>query len=582
MFHRRRLFPQLRPVYNQLPLGCLSKSKLTSMTPNAVFTCIAEPTNQLLEQSARLLMSLRWFGGSLAQARFVLGCTGPIPQQALELLDHYQAETTTIERYDPTHGHSNKIALLGSPIFAGHDIVVLLDCDTVLVQDPARWLNREVVAIKLADLPTVSLVELQAIFRHFECPVPSPRYHHELTGDACLAYCNSGVMIVPEKYRQRLAGQWDYWNRQVLTAPETLRFNRLHTDQVSLALALENSEVPFAPLPAEMNTPAHFSAEAYPPAWQELDPVIIHYHRLSYPDGFLKPCALGQCTRRIESFNARLRAEVTPRRSISLASSQPTAVPHKEGPKVVVGSGWWCADSPHDWTIGSPSTRSVAFFDVWYRQVVRCLKPECIVITDSASPVKPDYRSYPAVRWIELDRNYGHPNDLRTGRIRTKYSGFTRAVINGAMYALCCDADFYVYVEQDCLLRGEDFLSHAVGDAAEDILMGRVTEKGRGLGGAPAAPMPQQSLVVVRNVGLPRFIEGIMNAPYTDGELSPEMIMHGRLATVGFLRVPYGRSRPIDFERSHFYAQHLNADELQRFLSLIGVHLRDQEFAFQQ
>ena len=550
------------------------------MTPNAVFTCIAEPTNQLLEQSARLLMSLRWFGGSLAQARFVLGCTGPIPQQALELFDHYGAEVATVERYDPTHGHSNKIALLGSPILAGHDLVVLLDCDTVIVQDPARWFNQDAVAIKLADLPTVSLAELQAVFRHFKGPMLSASYCHELTGDACLAYCNSGVIIVPEKYRQRLASQWDYWNQQALTAPETLPFNRLHTDQVSLALALENSGVPFAPLPAEMNMPVHFSAEAYPPAWQELDPVIIHYHRLSYPDGFLKPCVLGQCTRRIESFNARLRAEVRPQRSI--ASSQATAVPQRGGPKVVVGSGWWCAESPHDWTIGSPATRSVAFFDIWYRQLVRCLEPECIVITDSASPVKPDYRSYPAIRWIELDRNYGHANDLRMGRIRTKYSGFTRAVINGAMYALCCDADFYVFVEQDCLLKGEDFLSHAVGDAAEDILMGRVTEKGHGLGGTPAAPMPQQSLVIVRSVGLARFIEGIVNAPFTDGELSPEKIMHDRLAPIGFLRVPYGRSRPIDFERRHFYAQHLNADELRRFLSLIGARLRDQEFAFLQ
>jgi hypothetical protein len=98
--------------------------------------------------------------------------------------------------------------------------------------------------------------------------------------------------------------------------------------------------------------------------------------------------------------------------------------------------------------------------------------------------------------------------------------------------------------------------------------------------GAPAAPMPQQSLVIVRSAGLPRFIEGIVNSPHTDGELSPEMIMHNRLAPVGFLRVPYGRSRPIDFEGSHFYAQHLDDDELQRFLSLIGVRLRDHGFAF--
>jgi hypothetical protein len=550
--------------------------------PNTVFACVAEPTKQFLEQSARLLMSVRWFGGSYAEARFVLACTGPVPQEALKLADHYGAEVITIQRYHPTHGHSNKIVLLGSPVLAGHDIVVLLDCDTLLVQDPARWLNVDAVALKLADLPTVSLVELESIFRHLECAVPSPRYHHELTGDACIAYCNSGVMIVPEKYRQRLAGQWDYWNQQVLGLPKTLSFNRFHTDQVGLALTLENSEVPFAPLPAEMNLPAHFSADSYPPVWQELDPFIVHYHRLSYPDGFLKPCALRQCTRRIDAFNARLRAEMRPKLSISQEPSQPTGAARKGYPKIVVGSGWWCADSPHDWTIGSPATRSVAFFDIWYRQLVRCLGPERIVITDSASPIKPDYLSYPGVHWIELDRNYGHPNDLRTGRIRTRYSGYTRAVINGAMYALCCDADFYVYVEQDCLLQGEDFLRHAIGDAGEDILIGQVTEQGRGMGGRMAAAMPQQSLVVVRGAALPRFIDGIVNAPCTDGEVSPEMIMHGRLAPVGFLHVPYGRSRPIDFERSHFYVQHLDRDELQRFLSLVGLPLRDNEFAFQE
>ncbi len=527
-------------------------------------------------------MSIRWFGGSLGQARFVLGCTGPVPQAALELFDHYGAEVVTVERYDPTHGHSNKIALLGSPILAGHDIVVLLDCDTVLVQDPASWLDPRAVAAKLADLPTVSLEELEAIFGHFKCAIPLPRYYHELTGDACIAYCNSGVIVVPEKYRPRLVSEWDYWNRLVLALPETLRFKRVHSDQVSLALALENSEVPFTPLPPEMNMPAHCTADAYPPRWQGLDPVIIHYHWLSYPDGFLKPCPLWQCTCRIASFNARLRAEVRPRLSISLESSKSAPADHKApASKVVVGSGWWCADSPHDWTIGSPATRSVAFFDVWYRQLVRCLNPERIVVTDSASPVKPDYCSYPVLRWIELDRNYGHANDLRTGRIRTKYSGFTRAVINGAMYALCCDADFYVYVEQDCLLQGEDFLTHALGDSTEDILIGRVTESGRGLGGAAAAPMPQQSLVIVRKAGLDRFIGGIVGAPWTDGERSPERTMQDRLAPVGFVRVPYGRSRPIDFERSHFYAQHLDADELQRFLTLIGVQLCDQEFAFE-
>jgi len=553
------------------------------MTTNAVFTCITEPTKRLLDQSARLLMSIRWFGGSLAKARFVLGCTGPLPQPALEFFDHYGAEVTTVERYDPTHGHSNKIALLGSPILAGHDGVVLLDCDTVVVQDPAPWLDARAVGAKLADLPTVSLTELQAIFRHLKCPVPSAHYNHELTGDPSIAYCNSGVVVVPETYRSRLAEQWDHWNRLVLTLPDAVQFNRLHADQISLALALENSEIPFTPLPPEMNTPVHL--DTYPPAWDALDPVIIHYHWLAYSSGFLKPTSLQQSCRRIETFNARLRAEGHTDSDIVFAASSRQPAKQKitrrtATPKVIVGSGWWSDNRPHDWTIGAPITQSVHFFRLWYQQVMHCLNPHSIVITDSAGPEKPDFRSFTNIHWIELDQNYGQPNDIRVGRIQVKYSGFTRAVISGAMYALCCEADFYVFVEQDCLLFGDDFLNRAIAGSKDDILLGQPTKMGRGLSGSVAAPMLQNSLVIVRRAGLERFIDAILGAPWSDGEVSPEQTMRRRMSPYGLIGIPFGRSRPIDFKEPNFYVHHVDDDELHQFLGLINTSLAPPEFAF--
>lgn len=190
-------------------------------------------------------------------------------------------------------------------------------------------------------------------------------------------------------------------------------------------------------------------------------------------------------------------------------------------------------------------------------------------MTDSASPIKPDRGADASLVWIELDRNYGHALDLREGKIKTKYSGFTRSVMNGAMYALCCDADFFVYVEQDCLLVGENLLDEAIGDATENILLGARTENGVGLNGAIAAPMLQQSLIVVRRSALERFIEGLVGSPWSDGEVSPEEIMAHRLAPFGLLRIPYGRSRPIDFTRSHFYVQHLSEEELATMRRLL-------------
>ena len=248
-------------------------------------------------------------------------------------------------------------------------------------------------------------------------------------------------------------------------------------------------------------------------------------------------------------------------------------------PKIVVGSGWWCDVTPHEWALGSASTRSIGFFDLWYRQVSECLRPDRVIVTDSASPLKPSYRAHKGLQWVELDRNYGHANDIRVGRIRTKYSGFTRSVINGAMYALCCDADFYVYVEQDCLLYGKDFLNEAVGNSTADILLGAPTENGKGLGGRPADGMLQQSLIVVRRSGLERLLIGLLSTTATDGEVSPEETMRMRLQPFDFVWVPYGRSRPIDFNRSHFYVQHLDEDELASFREKLPAEASAAEFS---
>jgi len=102
-------------------------------------------------------------------------------------------------------------------------------------------------------------------------------------------------------------------------------------------------------------------------------------------------------------------------------------------------------------------------------------------------------------------------------------------------------------------------------------LLGAPTENGKAPNGGLAAFMLQQSLLIVRRAGLERFLQGILGAPWTDGELSPEEIMRQRLAPFELVQVPYGRSWPIDFDRCHFYAEHLDDDELRRFLACIGI-----------
>jgi hypothetical protein len=242
-----------------------------------------------------------------------------------------------------------------------------------------------------------------------------------------------------------------------------------------------------------------------------------------------------------------------------------------ERPKIVVSSGWWCDYETPAWRIGDPATRSPGFFELWYRLVMKYIEPTRIVVTDSAAPLKPAPAYRERVTWIELDRNYGHANDIRFGLSITKYSGGSRARILGCAYALCCDADYYMYVEQDCLVHGEHLLDAALDGTTEAVVVGGPTEGGRGLvPGTIALPMLQNSLIIVRRDGLERLLHAMILAAETDGELPPEKKMERDYAPYELLAIPYGRSRPIDFTRSHFYAQHLTASELAEFCSLEG------------
>ncbi len=242
---------------------------------------------------------------------------------------------------------------------------------------------------------------------------------------------------------------------------------------------------------------------------------------------------------------------------------------------MVVGSGWWSTGERSPWNIGTDLIRSTSFFALWHRQVLKCLDPARIVVVDSHAPNKPAWPEFERVHWIELDRNYGHANDLHHGRIVTKHCGFTRSMILSATYALCCDADVFVYVEQDCLVHGENFLQAAIGAQELDFYCGQRCQGGISPKGNPALPMYQNSIVVMNRSGLERYITMLVGSPESDVVMSPEDRIEKYMAPFGTLRVPYGRSRPIDFSLPHFYAQHMSQEELVRFLDLESLGFSD-------
>ena len=254
--------------------------------------------------------------------------------------------------------------------------------------------------------------------------------------------------------------------------------------------------------------------------------------------------------------------------------------------KYVIGSGWWCTREP-SWQegrkrLGDDLIRTADFHALWYESVKRFTDPCKIVIVDSASPVRPPLcPDDPRIECISLDRNYGHATSCGT-----KFSGCSRSFLLGVAYAWMCEADYYVYVEQDCLLYGEGIVERAIGRMRHDFMFG----DGAG------TPQPiQQSMFILARPAFRAFLDGMDKIREGDREVSPE-VKFARLKwdlvpeRIGPLRLRswrrltgrlwydrlpfgYGRARPIDWNQPHFYFQHGTREELERYREKTGFEL---------
>lgn len=230
--------------------------------------------------------------------------------------------------------------------------------------------------------------------------------------------------------------------------------------------------------------------------------------------------------------------------------------------------------------LGSPEIRKRDFFKVWLDSVERCTKPSSIVVIDSHSPVKPPDQLREKVSWIELPFNARHSTD-HLGR----WSGWTRSVLLAGQFALSVEADYFVYVEQDCLLAGEGIVEYCISQMSGSIMLG----SGRG------TPKPiQQSFFIVRHDRLSGFLTNLAEIKYLDHDCPPEWKfvcatsrLLTRLTNLGLLRrkpgrviahaiaklsglqdlpVGSGRARPIPVDQRYYYFQHGSDTEIAAYL----------------
>lgn len=258
----------------------------------------------------------------------------------------------------------------------------------------------------------------------------------------------------------------------------------------------------------------------------------------------------------------------------------------------IVGSGWWCADDKsvdgRNKFHGSDVIRGRDFHKLWYQSICDNTFPQKILIVDSASPVLPELNENdPRLEWISLTFNAGHSTNC-TG----KYCGWTKAVLLGLEYAMACEADYFVYVEQDVLLKGKGIVEFCIRQMKKPYMFGS---------GAGTPQVLQQSFFIIRKDGMRRFVDAMHAIQDTDKQLCPEDKFFIASSGMGktlrrvycFLKnrrkkaylykkvlkmiqtffkrydelpIGYGRSRPIRFEDDFFYFQHGKTEEIESFL----------------
>ena len=257
--------------------------------------------------------------------------------------------------------------------------------------------------------------------------------------------------------------------------------------------------------------------------------------------------------------------------------------------KYIIGSGWWCNDyaDKREKFYGDDEIRGKDFHHLWYKSVIQSTSPEKIVIVDSNSPIIPEYDS--SIEFISLNENAGHSTN-HTG----KFSGWMRSVLLSASYAINCDCDYYVYVEQDVLLKGDNIIEKAIESMNKPYMFGRCNDHHNPL---------QQSFFIIKKDYLEQFVSNIYRIPYTDYDMPPERkfaIATSKLFSIipkfmfvtpnsillkkvlrriqnslsrllgNYDDLPFGqgRDRPIDFSLEHFYFQHGDTSELTSYNKL--------------
>jgi hypothetical protein len=280
-------------------------------SPEVLFSCVAENTQDWFRRVETLALSIRRFGGALADSAIVVNFVGGVEPSFARGLEALDTEVRVVERFDARSVYANKLRMLELGDERSFDVLVGLDCDVVVVGDLTTVLPLDAIGAKPADVDVLTTAQWDALLHAVGLPSPAGRVTATTSGDSIYPYFNSGMVTVPHALCRRLLDRWSAYIADILALYETDEPIvpaqwRFHLDQFALACALANDDLPVRPLDVRLNFPTHLPVHPSAlPASPE--PLVIHYHRNVDANGFLLRARSPLADRGADAFN-RARA----------------------------------------------------------------------------------------------------------------------------------------------------------------------------------------------------------------------------------------------------------------------------------
>jgi hypothetical protein len=260
------------------------------MPPRLLLSCVSEDRPVFHARVENLVGSARRLGSSLADCPIVVNMVESADREFVQRMAAMDARVRIVPRI--TRGgvaQANKVHMLEIDTREQFDVLLAVDCDIVVAEDPIFHLSDRAISVVPADMDPLTDDQWRGLFSAVGVRQPERSELASMTGQPIYPYFNSGVIGVPRRLCSDLLAAWmqamadldALWRRQPRLISRKARF---FTDQLALSVALWRG-LPWIAASRELNFPTHVALHR--PTVAGLRPALLHYHSEVDDDGFL-------------------------------------------------------------------------------------------------------------------------------------------------------------------------------------------------------------------------------------------------------------------------------------------------------